>query len=123
MSPQPINLFEITGGACRTLPGPCTRTLCRFNLTSEGRDKRGGKPAEQHLPVVRDACALEAAERGGMTLTEIATRFALTRERIRQIEASALTKLWQGLFGNDGEAPRTEGPRMATDPNSQPRTL
>ena len=110
MSLQLINLHEITGGACRKLPGPCTRTLCRFNLTSELRDNRGGKPSERLLPVVREACALEAAERGGMTLTEIATRFALTRERVRQIEAGALLKLRQGLFGNDGESPRAVGP-------------
>jgi len=40
--------------------------------------------------VVREACALEAAELGGMTLEEIATRLSLTRERVRQIELGAL---------------------------------
>jgi DNA-directed RNA polymerase sigma subunit (sigma70/sigma32) len=40
---------------------------------------------------------LEAAEQGGMTLEEIAARFALTRERVRQIELSALRKLGRQL--------------------------
>ena len=99
-----INIYEFTGGACRKLPGQCAYTMCRFNLTSERRDNRGAQPAERHLPVVREACALEAAELGGMTLKEIATRLSLTRERVRQIELGALTKLWLRLCDNDGEA-------------------
>jgi hypothetical protein len=101
-----INLYQITGGACRKLPGPCPHTACRFNLTSERRDKRGAKPAEMHIPVVRESCALEAAELGGMTLEEVASRFSITRERVRQIELTALTKLWSRLGGKDD---RTEG--------------
>jgi hypothetical protein len=57
-----------------------------------------------HLPVVHEACALEAAELGGMTLEEIAIRLSLTRERVRQIELGALTKLWLRLGGNKGGA-------------------
>jgi hypothetical protein len=96
-----VNLHEITGGACRKLPGPCPHTVCRFNLTSERRDNRGAKPAEMHLPVVREACALDATERGGMTLEEIASRLSVTRERVRQIELGALTKLWLRLGANE----------------------
>jgi hypothetical protein len=98
-----INIYKITRGACRRLPGPCPHAVCRFNLTSERRDSRGAKPAEVHPPVVREACALEAAEQGGMTLEEIAMRLCLTRERVRQIELGALKKLWARLGGNDGE--------------------
>ena len=97
-----INLYKITRGACRKLPGPCPHAVCRFNLTAERRDNRGAKPAELHLPVVREACALEAAEQGGMTLEEIATRLSLTRERVRQIELGALKKLWARLEGGEG---------------------
>lgn len=99
-----IDIHQITGGACRKLPGQCPHTVCRFNLTSEHRDNRGAKPAKMHLPVVREACALEAAELGGMTLKEIATRLSLTRERVRQIELGALTKLWLRLGGNKRKA-------------------
>ena len=98
-----INLYKITRGACRKLPGPCPHAVCRFNLTAERRDNRGAKPVELHLPVVREACALEAAEQGGMTLEEIATRLSLTRERVRQIELGALKKLWARLEGGEGD--------------------
>jgi Sigma-70, region 4 len=97
---QQINLHQSTGGACRKLPGPCPHTVCRFNLTSERRDNRGAKPAEIRLPVVRESCALEAAELGGMTLEEIASRLSITRERVRQIQLGALTKVWLHLGRN-----------------------
>ena len=104
-----INLYKITSGACRTLPGPCPHSVCRFNLTAEHRDNRGAKPAETRLPVVREACTLEAAELGGMTLEEVAARMALSRERVRQIESSALAKLSLRLGGNQLAAKATTG--------------
>lgn len=107
-----INIHQITGGACRKLPGQCTYTVCRFNLTFERRDNRGAKPAKMHLPVVREACVLDAAELGGMTFEEIASRLSLTHERVRQIELGALTKLWLCLGGNeDAVEPSTVGMR------------
>jgi hypothetical protein len=98
-----INIYKITRGACRRLEGPCPHAVCRFNLTSERRDSRGAKPAQLHLPVVRETCALEAADQGGMTLEEIALRLSLTRERVRQIELGALKKLWAKLGADEVE--------------------
>jgi hypothetical protein len=103
-----INIYKITRGSCRKLQGPCPHAVCRFNLTSERRDNRGARPAELHLPVVHETCALEAAEQGGMTLEEIASRLALTRERVRQIELGALKKLWARLGANEAESERAE---------------
>ena len=102
-----IDLYKISSGACRKIPGQCPHSVCRFNLTAERRDNRGTKPAEARLPVVREACTLEAAKRGGMTLEEIAARLALSRERVRQIESGALAKLWLRLGGNKGGAKAT----------------
>jgi hypothetical protein len=107
-----INIYKITRGACRKLAGPCPHAMCRFNLTSEHRDNRGAKPNEVHLPVVHEACALEAADRGGMTLEEIAMRLSLTRERVRQIELGALKKLWARLGGDEGEETETAQPGL-----------
>jgi len=98
-----INIYKITRGGCRRLQGPCPHAVCRFNLTTERRDNRGAKPAHIHLPVVRESCALEAAENGGMTLEEIALRLSLTRERVRQIELGALKKLWARLASDEPE--------------------
>jgi|GEM_PF-1609098 len=103
-----INIYKITRGACRKLGGPCPHAVCRFNLTSERRDNRGARPAAFHLPVVRETCALEAAEQGGMTLEEIAKRLSLTRERVRQIELGALKKLWAKLGTDEAERQESE---------------
>ena len=103
-----INIYKITRGACRQLQGPCPHSVCRFNLTTERRDNRGAKSAQSHLPVVHDTCALEAADQGGMTLEEIASRLSLTRERVRQIELGALKKLWARLGGDEVEREATE---------------
>jgi hypothetical protein len=45
-----------------------------------------------------ETCALDIAERGGITLEEVGEIMNLTRERIRQLEMSGLTKLSE----NDG---------------------
>ena len=110
-----LNIFESTHGACRRLPGPCPYAICRFNLTAETRDTRGAKPTHANEPILREACALEAADHGGMTLEEIASRFALTRERVRQIELSALRKLGRQLQRDAwmGEGPEHQTSRAA----------
>ena len=42
---------------------------------------------------LRETCALDVAERGGLTLEEVGEILNLTRERIRQVEAAGLKKL------------------------------
>jgi hypothetical protein len=39
------------------------------------------------------SCALDEADRGGMTLEGVATRMGFTRERARQLEVSGLRKM------------------------------
>ena len=40
-----------------------------------------------------ESCALDVAERGGITLEEVGQIMNLTRERIRQVEVRGLEKL------------------------------
>jgi hypothetical protein len=40
-----------------------------------------------------ESCALDVADRGGCPLEEISEALNVTRERVRQIEATALSKL------------------------------
>ena len=43
--------------------------------------------------VLDETCALDVARRGGVTLEEVGEIMNLTRERIRQLEMSGLTRL------------------------------
>jgi DNA-directed RNA polymerase sigma subunit (sigma70/sigma32) len=42
---------------------------------------------------MRETCALDVAEKGGITLEEVGEIMNLTRERIRQVEVRGLLKL------------------------------
>tara|TARA_B100001093_G_scaffold20855_1_gene18647 strand:- start:422 stop:688 length:267 start_codon:yes stop_codon:yes gene_type:complete len=42
---------------------------------------------------MRETCALDVADRGGITLEEVGEILNLTRERIRQVEVKGLQKL------------------------------
>jgi len=44
---------------------------------------------------LQETCALDVAQRGGLTLEEVGEILNLTRERIRQVEATGLQKLLQ----------------------------
>lgn len=45
------------------------------------------------LTQMRDTCALDVADRGGITLEEVGERLSITRERTRQLETRAIAKL------------------------------
>ena len=47
-----------------------------------------------------DTCALDIADRGGITLEEVGQIMNLTRERVRQLETQGLAKL-QDIDGVD----------------------
>lgn len=85
-----------TRGDCERVPRPCPYVACAHSLYLDVSDtgsiilnfphlEPGQMPADQ-------SCALDLAERGEMTLEEIAAVTNLTRERIRQIELKALTR-------------------------------
>ncbi len=47
-----------------------------------------------------ETCALDVADRGGITLEDVGILLNLTRERIRQVEKSGLDKL-RNVLGSD----------------------
>lgn len=77
---------------------PCPWVGCRHHLyLSIGETNRAGDAAgivlafpEKEPWELAETCALDVAERGGITLEEVGELTNLTRERIRQIEGRAL---------------------------------
>ena len=82
---------------------PCPFVSCRHHLYLDVNQKRGSlKLNFPDLEVweLPETCALDVADRGGMTLEEVGEIMNLTRERIRQLEGLGLEKLAEA-FGVD----------------------
>jgi len=83
-------------GECADVPRPCPYVACKYSLYLDV-SKTGSiilnfphlDPSE--MPADQ-SCALDLAEKGAMTLEEIASVTNLTRERIRQVELKALLR-------------------------------
>jgi hypothetical protein len=75
---------------------PCAFVSCRHHLYLDVNPETGSiKFNYPHLEVweLPQSCALDVADRGGVTLDEVGEITNLTRERIRQIEVKGLLKL------------------------------
>lgn len=89
----------VTRGDCKTgnnIARPCPWVSCRFALyldvnPSTGAVKLNFPHLEPHE--LAESCALDVADRGGITLEEVGATANLTRERIRQVEVRGLAKL------------------------------
>lgn len=86
---------------CRFGDRPCLYVACRFHLFLDVNPRTGsikfnfpGKEVHE----LEETCALDVAERGGITLEDVGGLLNLTRERVRQLEAEALKDL-AGLLG------------------------
>lgn len=83
-------------GQCEGGERPCPFLGCRHHLAMEVGEggslwfRFGMDPELEKQPYT---CALDVADKGGMTLEETGALLHLTRERIRQIEAVAIRKL------------------------------
>ena len=85
---------------CAHVPRPCPYITCRYHLWSEVSRRR------EELP--DDSCVLDLAETGPRTLDEVGDLLGVTRERIRQIQARALRKLWRRRWLLDPELDKDE---------------
>lgn len=81
---------------CATGPRPCPYVACKHHLYLDVNPETGSiKLNFPDLEVweLEDTCALDVADRGGITLEEVGEILNLTRERIRQVEVRGLEKL------------------------------
>jgi hypothetical protein len=85
---------------------PCPFVACKHHLYLDVNPTTGSIKInfpELEVWEMQDTCALDIAERGGVTLEEVGAIMNLTRERIRQVEVSGLEKLQQQDIASDLE--------------------
>jgi hypothetical protein len=86
-----VRRLPMTRGECAGGVRPCLFVSCRHHLfldvTNAGNIKLNFPDLEPHQ--LEHSCALDAADRGGMTLNEVGEATNVTRERVRQIEEKA----------------------------------
>jgi hypothetical protein len=81
---------------CATGPRPCMFISCKHHLYLDVNPATGSIKLnfpDKEIWEMGETCALDVADRGGITLEEVGAIMNLTRERIRQVETRRLLKL------------------------------
>jgi hypothetical protein len=85
-----------TRAECVNGPRPCLFVSCKHNLYLDVNPETGSIKLnfpDKEIWELEHTCALDVAEKGGITLEEVGAIMNLTRERIRQVETRGLAKL------------------------------
>jgi hypothetical protein len=85
-----------TRADCVNGPRPCLFVSCKHNLYLDVNPETGSIKLnfpDKEIWELEHTCALDVAEKGGITLEEVGEIMNLTRERIRQVETRGLAKL------------------------------
>ncbi|MBM66601.1 MAG: DNA-binding protein [Myxococcales bacterium] len=103
VEPEPY-ARPMTRDDCKFGPRPCLYVACRFHLFLDVNPRTGsikfnfpGKEVHE----LEETCALDVADRGGITLEEVGRLLNLTRERVRQLEAEALSEIGDYMDDDD----------------------
>jgi hypothetical protein len=86
----------VTRADCMNGPRPCLFVACKHHLYLDVNPDTGSIKINfpgKEVWDLKETCALDVAERGGITLEEVGSVLNLTRERVRQVEVSGLRKL------------------------------
>jgi hypothetical protein len=95
---------------CLTMERPCLYVSCRHHLYLDVNPETGSVKLnfpDKEIWELEETCALDVADRGGITLEDVGAIMNLTRERIRQVEVRGLEKLKEvpeGMGGLDAYA-------------------
>ena len=95
-----------TRADCVNGPRPCLFVSCKHNLYLDVNPETGSIKLnfpDKEIWELEYTCALDVAEKGGITLEEVGEIMNLTRERIRQVETRGLMKLREAT---EDEPPR-----------------
>ena len=87
-----------TRSECVDGPRPCLYVACKYHLYLDVNPETGS--VKINFPGIEpwemaETCALDVAEKGGITLEDVGEILNLTRERVRQVEMDGLTKMQQ----------------------------
>lgn len=77
---------------CKNMPRPCPFVSCKYHLYLDVNEENGSIKInfpDKTIWDLKETCALDVAEKGGLTLEEVGELMNLTRERVRQIESEA----------------------------------
>jgi len=93
--------FPRTRAECKEIPRPCPYVRCRYHLYLDVRQETRFQAIRINFPHLEGpeemtfSCALDeaGAHPDGLTLDLLAQRLNVTRERVRQLEESAVRKL------------------------------
>ena len=114
-------LTEINGNRpksradCISSPRPCVFVSCKYNLYLDVNPETGSIKLnfpDKEIWELEYTCALDVAEKGGITLEEVGEIMNLTRERIRQVETRGLEKV---RTATEAEPPRDAAGRPLGD--------
>ncbi len=93
-----------TRAECINAERPCTWVACKYNLYLDVNPQTGSIKLnfpDLELWELEHTCALDVAEKGGITLEEVGEIMNLTRERIRQVEMRGLEKIREACDPED----------------------
>jgi len=95
---------------------PCMFVSCKHHLYLDVNPETGSVKLnfpDKEIWELSETCALDVADKGGITLEEVGTIMNLTRERIRQVETRGLLKLRAATEGKTVEELEAEEARTA----------
>jgi hypothetical protein len=95
-APEPGALRPAFRVDCAEGPRPCPFVSCKYHLYLDVSPRTGSIKVNFPDLEVWDmpfSCALDVADAGGATLEDVGSIMNLTRERIRQLEVKALSRL------------------------------